>query len=79
MDGESILPYFDNHIAAEIRLPEALNQKLLTPFQYFAIVDSIDLSQVKWEKGRYVASELSKVYTANDRRVSEIIGNLRIC
>ncbi|NTE05116.1 DUF3427 domain-containing protein [Agrobacterium tumefaciens] len=76
MDGESILPYFDNHIAAEIRLPEALNQKLLTPFQYFAIADSTDLSQVKWEKGRYVASELSKVYTANHRRVSEIIRNL---
>lgn len=76
MDGEDILIDFSNRIAAEIRLPEALDRKLLCPFQYFGITDSIDLSNVKWEKGRYVASELSSIYTANDRRVGEIIENL---
>ena len=35
MDDLDILKGFDNHIAAEIRLPEALNRKLLCPFQYF--------------------------------------------
>jgi len=29
MDGASILDYFDNRIAAEIRLPEAIDRKLL--------------------------------------------------
>jgi len=76
MDGGDILGDYCNRIAAEIRLPEALNKKLLCPFQYFGITDSIDLSQVSWEKGRYVASELSNLYTSNDRRVSEIITNL---
>ena len=76
MDGGDIQEDFHNRIAAEIRLPEALNRKLLCPFQYFGISDSIDLSQVSWEKGRYVASELSNLYTTNDRRVGEIIANL---
>ncbi len=76
MDNENILEDFCNRIAAEIRLPEALNQKLLSPFQYFGITDSIDLTNVKWEKGRYVASELTSIYTKNNIRVGEIISNL---
>lgn len=76
MDGGDIQEDFYNKIAAEIRLPEALNRKLLCPFQYFGITDSIDLSKVGWEKGRYIANELSSVYTANDRRVREIISAL---
>ncbi len=76
MDGGDILEDFCNRIAAEIRLPEALNRKLLCPFQYFGITDSIDLSKVGWEKGKYVASQLTNLYTANDRRIGEIINNL---
>ena len=76
MDGGDIQEDFHNRIAAEIRLPEALNRKLLCPFQYFGITDSIDLSNVSWERGKYVASELSNLYTTNDRRVGEIIANL---
>ncbi|MEO7977939.1 DUF3427 domain-containing protein [Flavobacterium sp.] len=76
MDNENILEDFCNRIAAEIRLPEALNKKLLCPFQYFGITDSIDLTNVKWEKGKYVASELTSLYTKNNVRVGEIISNL---
>lgn len=76
MDNENILDDFCNRIAAEIRLPEALNKKLLSPFQYFGITDSIDLTNVKWEKGKYVASELTALYTKNNIRVGEIITNL---
>jgi len=76
MDNENILDDFCNKIAAEIRLPEALNQKILSPFQYFGISDSIDLSNVSWQNGRYVASELTNLYTSNDRRVNEVINNL---
>lgn len=76
MDGGDILEDFGDRIAAEIRLPEALNKKLLCPFQYFGISDSIDLSNITWSKGRYVPSELSKIYTTNDQRVGNIIFNL---
>jgi superfamily II DNA or RNA helicase len=76
MDGEDILKDFSNVVAAEIRLPEALNRKLLCPFLYFGITDSIDLSNVEWRNGRYLPSELTKIYTQNDKRVGEIISNL---
>lgn len=76
MDGGDIQEDFHNKIAAEIRLPEALNRKLLCPFQYFGVTDSIDLSKVSWERGRYVPSQLTNIYTANDRRVREVIDAL---
>lgn len=76
MDGEDILKDFCDTIAAEIRLPEALNRKLLCPFQYFGITDSIDLSNATWQNGRYLPSELTKIYTRSDKRVGEIILNL---
>lgn len=76
MDGGDIKEDFHKRIAAEIRLPEALNRKLLCPFQYFGISDSVDLTKIHWERGRYIPSELSNVYTGNDRRVGEIIAAL---
>ncbi len=72
MDGANILDDFCNTIAAEIRLPEALNRKLLCPFQYFGISDSVDLSNASWKNGRYLPSELTMLYK-NDLRVGEII------
>lgn len=76
MDGEDILKDFCYTIAAEIRLPEALNRKLLCPFQYFGITDTVDLSQVQWKNGRYVPSELANLYTKNDKRVRDILVSL---
>lgn len=75
MDGEDILLDFCKTIAAEIRLPEALNRKLLCPFQYFAVSDSVDLSKITWKSGKYEINELTKLYTENDRRVGEILSN----
>lgn len=65
MDGQSILKYFDNRIAAEIRLPEAIDRKLLSPFQYFGITDTVNLSRVRWSAGSYDKGELSRMYTLN--------------
>src|SRR5699024_3589354 len=76
MDGENILKDFCNTIGAEIRLPEALNRRLLAPFQYFGITDSIDLSKATWRNGRYLPGELTKLYTQNDLRVGHILQNL---
>ena len=76
MDGKDILKDFNYRTAAEIRLPDALNHKILCPFQYFGISDSIDYSKIKWNNGRYDTQELTKVLTANDIRVGNIIDNL---
>ncbi|SHN57187.1 Helicase conserved C-terminal domain-containing protein [Butyrivibrio hungatei DSM 14810] len=65
MDGKSILDYFDGHVAAEIRLPEAIERKLLCPFQYFGVSDETDLSNVRWGRGGYDKTELSNLYSLN--------------
>ncbi|GAB3012591.1 DUF3427 domain-containing protein [Niabella terrae] len=75
-DGKSVLKDFEDHIAAEIRLPDALNHKLLCPFQYFAVSDSVDLDKVKWVRGQYDTVELTKIYNSNDQRVRDILSNL---
>ena len=76
MDGKNVLEYFDDRIAAEMRLPEAIDRKLLSPFQYFAVSDSIDLSKLKWTRGGYDKQELENVYTNNDIRVNGVITSL---
>ncbi len=80
MDGKSILEYFNNRITAEIRLPEAIDRKLLCPFQYFGVTDEVDLSDLKWERGGYNRKELSNVYTINQavacRRANLIIQSI---
>jgi len=76
-DGGNILDDFCGTIAAELRLPDAINRRYLCPFQYFGIDDDTDISKVKWEKGRYDPSELTSVYTANDRRCMDILRNMQ--
>lgn len=76
MDGKDILDYFDNRIAAEIRLPEAIDRKLLCPFQYFGVADEVDLSDVKWSRGGYDSTALSNIFTGNDMRTMLIIKQL---
>lgn len=73
MDGEDITQDFDGKISAEIRLDDALNNNLLAPFHYYGITDSVDLRDVRWQAGRYVISELSKVYSSNDQRTGLIL------
>jgi superfamily II DNA or RNA helicase len=70
MDGKSILDYFDQHCAAEIRLPEAIDRGLLCPFQYFGVTDTVDLSGLRWTRGGYDISELNGVYVG-DRKAAE--------
>lgn len=80
MDGKSILPYFNNRIAAEIRLPEAIDRKLLCPFQYFGVTDTVDLDHLKWAAGGYDKGELSRIYTLSgmmaNRRADLVVTSL---
>lgn len=63
MDGKDVLEYFDGRISSEMRLGEAIDKKLLTPFQYFCVSDELDLSKIKWSKGRYDNKELTNLLT----------------
>ena len=73
MDGLNILEYFNGKVTAEIRLPEAINRKLLAPFHYFGVTDVVDLDSVAWRRGAYDPTELSRVYTGNRERVDRIV------
>ena len=81
MDGKSVAADFHNTFAAEIRLPEALEEKLLCPFHYFGVSDPIATDNDRfWTNGNYNKSELENVYTLDQvnasRRVDAIIGAL---
>jgi superfamily II DNA or RNA helicase/HKD family nuclease len=67
MDGKSILDDFGGRFAAEIRLPDALEEKLLCPFHYFAVSDPVSLADNRfWSSGKYEIRELENVYTGHD-------------
>lgn len=80
MDGQSILDFFGGRIAAEIRLPEAIDRKLLCPFQYFGVSDVADLTELRWTRGGYDRSELSNLYTLSravaEKRADHILRSL---
>lgn len=64
MDGQSVTADFGNRFAAEIRLPEALEEKLLCPFHYFGVADPVSLADNRfWRNGRYDVAVLDQVYT----------------
>ncbi len=66
-DGLPILHWFDDRIAAELRLWDAVDQQHLSPFLYFGIHDGLDLRQIPWRRGRgYDEKALSHVYTSSD-------------
>lgn len=75
-DGKNVLGWFDGRIAAELRLWEALDQGLLSPFQYFGIADHSDLSSLRWTRGRYPEKELSNLYTGDHLRAKRVLQEL---
>ena len=76
-DGQSILRWFDDRIAAELRLWKALDQDLLCPFQYFGVRDGTNLSQVTWTPRGYAAEELRRIYTAGDAWLRCVLDAIR--
>jgi superfamily II DNA or RNA helicase len=76
-DGTDVRALFDGRTAAELRIWDAINQGLLSPFHYFGISDNTDLSQVPWSRGRYDEAALSRLYTGSDARAAIVIKELR--
>jgi superfamily II DNA or RNA helicase len=75
-DQLDILQWFGGRSSAEIRLPDAINRRLLCPFQYFGVTDAVDLDALTWHRGGYRVEELDKVYTGNDVRARLILDKL---
>jgi superfamily II DNA or RNA helicase/HKD family nuclease len=77
-DGLDVTTWFGGRIAVELRLWEALERGLLSPFQYFGLHDGTDLQAVSWKRGMgYDPVELTNVYTGHDARTRIIIQALK--
>ncbi|MBU0925699.1 DEAD/DEAH box helicase [bacterium] len=65
MDGNSIYEVFDENIACDIKLNDALEHNLVVPFHYFGIsdIESIDYENVDLSK----IDELAKLLNVNKR------------
>ncbi|MFJ2261848.1 DUF3427 domain-containing protein [Streptomyces sp. NPDC087844] len=78
MDGRNVQDeFFDGHIAAEMRLWEALENDLLCPFHYFGIPDGTDLTNLGWHKGTYADRGLDNLYTGNHARARIVVKQIR--
>ena len=80
-DGLDVASDFGNRFAAEIRLPEALAEKLLCPFHYFGVADPVAINGENfWHNGRYDEKALENVYVIDQvnalQRVKAIIDAL---
>ena len=76
-DGLPLLDWFDNRIAAELRLWDAIDQQRLSPFVYYGIHDGLDLRQVPWRRGRgYDVEGLSNLLTANDAWARHVLAQV---
>lgn len=77
-DGLPLLGWFDDRIAAELRLWDAIDQHRLTPFVYYGVSDGLDLRDIPWRRGRgYDALGLSNLYTGNDLWAGKVVEQLR--
>ncbi|MDF6020831.1 DEAD/DEAH box helicase [Streptomyces sp. JH34] len=74
MDGLNVQDeFFDGRIAAEMRLWEALENELLSPFHYFGVADNTDMRAIGWKRGAYDSSALSNLFTGDDARARLVV------
>lgn len=75
-DGVDVRDFFGGRAAYELRLWDALNSDLLSPFHYFGIADTTDLTNVPFTRGRYQIGDLSNLFTGNDARSRIVLKEL---
>ena len=78
MDGNSIYEVFDENIACDIRLNDALEHNLVVPFHYFGIsdIETLDYENIDYENiDLSKIDELAKLLSIN-KRVDFIIEKL---
>ncbi len=78
-DGLDIRERFGGRYAFEMRLWDALDQQLLSPFHYYGVSDGTDLSGLQWQRGGYRDRDLEDRYIVdgNDVRTGKVLEALR--
>lgn len=79
MDGKSILSSFGGTYTHELRLVEAIERRLLSPFVYYGIADEpdIDFSHLTWAAGRYKSDELETLLAHNEKRAQWVMDQVQ--
>ena len=73
-DGLPVLHWFNDRIAAELRLWDAIDQQRLVPFIYYGIADRLDFRNVPWHGGHgYDVNGLTNLFTADDAWARQVI------
>ncbi|MDZ7616648.1 MAG: DEAD/DEAH box helicase family protein, partial [Patescibacteria group bacterium] len=75
MDGRDVLRWCDYNVAYEARLFDAIEQGWLVPFQYFAVYDESDYSDLRWTGMGYDEEDLEQ-RLSTDTRAEIIVRNL---
>lgn len=75
-DGEDIRNDFGGAFTHEIRLPEAIERALLSPFHYYGVPDleGLNFSAIAWKRGGYDVAQLSNQLVGNTARAQWVIG-----
>jgi superfamily II DNA or RNA helicase len=76
-DGKNVMDFFGGKATAELRIWDAIEKGLLSPFQYFGVHDNTDLSNVNWVRGKYDRAELQNLYTSSNERMTFIEKELK--
>ncbi|GGO85252.1 DUF3427 domain-containing protein [Wenjunlia tyrosinilytica] len=77
MDGKHVQDVlFQGRIAAEMRLWEALEDRLLCPFHYFGLHDGTDLRNVDITGGEYEVEALTDALLANGVQARHVIDEI---
>lgn len=78
LDGRDVTGWFDGHVATELRLWDALEQQLLSPFHYYGVGhDSLDFRRVRWSGGHYLAAELDNLVTGDQVIADWVVAEIR--
>ncbi len=59
-DGFDIASVFDDHIAYSAGIGEGIDERVLVPFHYIGIKDTVDFEQIPWRNGRFDITRLEQ-------------------
>ena len=77
-DGADIRNDFGGAFTHEIRLPEAIERALLSPFHYYGVPDleGLDFSSIAWRRGGYDKAQLCQQIEGNAVRAQWVLGQI---
>jgi superfamily II DNA or RNA helicase/diadenosine tetraphosphate (Ap4A) HIT family hydrolase len=66
-DGRSLLDLCGDNLVYRRDLIHGITQKLLVPFRYFGVKDSVDFEPIPWRSGKFDAAALTNAVATEER------------